>query len=93
MAKSLQFKRSSPPDCNWMVQENSEGDHDVPPLQRFSFLVIRQFGSRPAVDAPRHLVEPSTFDVLAPEGTRIAVTFQPRRVDDQPLGQDVLDRV
>ncbi len=94
MAESLKFERCSPADGDGVIEKDLEGDHNVLPGQAFILLAgCGQSGRRPAIYAARNMVKPSAFDVLAPEGSRIAVALQPGRIRNQSFGEIVLEPV
>jgi hypothetical protein len=81
---ALQFERGASADDEWVIKKRLKRDDELLPDKRTA-------GA--AVDPPYRLVEPARTHIVAEQLSRIAVILEPRRVDEDSLGQFALKPV
>ncbi len=84
VGKSLQLQGGATADQEIVAEQGLQRDDDVLPGQR---------STRALVDARRRLRQPAGGDVLVAQSRGVAMPGQPGRIDDQPLGQLLLQSV
>ncbi|OIQ63296.1 hypothetical protein GALL_551630 [mine drainage metagenome] len=81
---TLQFERRASADGERVIEERLKRDDKLLPGERATV---------PAVNAPCRLIEPARAYIVAEQLSRIAVFLEPRRVDENSLGQFTLKPV